>query len=142
MSRVAELEAKRAALQAAKAEAEEAQYEKDLEARIALEEEHGTIAAVKVSRFVPGQPTHAYLRTPNANEYKRFKAQIFAAQAGKKGGVTPSVATEMLAESCWLYPAEKEARDAMLEVFPGLLSPISAAAVALAQGTEEAEGKD
>ncbi len=141
MSKVAELEAKRAKLQAERAAAEEAQYEVDLEARIELEELHGIVAHVKVARFRPGQPTHAYLRTPTRDEYKRFKAQIFASSSGKKGAVSPQVASEMLATACWIYPSEKDAQDAMLDAFPGLLTPMSSAAAGLAQGEEETEGK-
>lgn len=141
MSKIAELEAKLEAKRLERAKAEEAQYELDLEARIALEEEFGTIAAVKVSRFVPGQPTRAYLRTPNGPEYKRYKAQMFAASSNKKSPVTPQQAQEMLAAACWVYPAGKEAQDAMLEAFPGLLTPLSMAAASLAEGKAEDEGK-
>ncbi len=141
MSRAEELEAKLEAKRAERAKAEEAQYEKDLEARIALEEEHGTIAAVKVSRHVAGQPTRAYLRTPTSAEYKRYKAQLFALAGGKKCALSPQGVQEQLAESCWIYPAGKEAQAAMLEAFPGLLSPLSQAATALAEGAAEEEGK-
>lgn len=142
MSRVDELEKKLADMRAARAAAEESQYEVDLTARIALEEEHGSIAAVKVSRFVAGQPTRAYLRTPNAAEYKRYKAQMFAAAKDKKTSVSPQQAQELLAQACWVYPATKETQDAMLAEFPGLLTPLSMAAAALAEGTAEDEGKD
>ncbi len=64
-----ELEKKLEASRAERAAAEETQYELDLEARIELEAEFGTIAAVKVARFVPGHPTRAYLRTPRGSEY-------------------------------------------------------------------------
>lgn len=141
MSKVAELEAKLAAKRAERDAAEEEQYEKDLEARIDLEDEHGTIAAVKVSRFVPGQPTRAFIRTPSSAEYKRYKAQMFASAGGKKGAISPEKAQEMLAEACWVYPAKKEDKDAMLESFPGLLTPMSMAAAALAEGVSEEEGK-
>jgi hypothetical protein len=141
MSKIAELEAKRAAKLAEKAKAEEAQYEKDLEARIDLEDEHGTIAAVKVSRFVLGQPTMALLRTPNKDEYKRYKAQMFNHASGKKGGLTPQAVQEQLADACWVYPAGKEAKSEMLDAFPGLLTPLSMAAAALAEGVAEEEGK-
>ncbi len=138
---VAELEAKLEEKRAARAAAEEAQYEKDLEARLVLEDEHGTIAAVKVSRFVAGQPTRAYLRTPNSSEYKRYKAQMFAVAANKKSALSPQQIQEQLAEACWVYPAAKDAKAAMLEAFPGLLTPLSMAAAALAEGTAEDEGK-
>ncbi len=141
LSRAEELEAKLAAKRAERAAAEETQYEKDLEARIALEDEHGNIAAVKVSRFTPGQPTRAYLRTPNASEYKRYKAQMFAASGSKRAALSPQQIQEQLAESCWVYPATKEEKASMLDAFPGLLTPLSMAAAALAEGTAEEEGK-
>jgi hypothetical protein len=140
VSRIDELEAKLEAKRAERAAGRETQYEKDLEARIDLEEQHGTIAAVEIARFVPGQPTRAYLRTPSVPEYKRYKAQVYA-NAQKKGAVSLQQAQELLAASCWVYPAGKEAQDAMLEAFPGLLTPLSTAASALAEGKAEEEGK-
>ncbi len=141
MSRSEELEAKLEAKRAERAKDEEAQYEKDLEARIELEDEHGTIAAVKVSRFAKGQPTRAYLRTPSSAEYKRYKAQMFASAGNKKAALSPLQVQEQLAEACWVYPAGREAQAAMLEAFPGLLTPLSMAAAALAEGAAEEEGK-
>lgn len=144
MSKVEELEAKLAARRAARAKAEEAQYEKDLEARIELEDEHGSIASVSVARFVDGHPTMALVRTPSSGEYKRYKAQMFrAAHDGKKGApVGQAAAQELLARACWVWPASEEARDAMAEAFPGILTPISQAAAALAEGKAEDTGKD
>ena len=140
-SKVQELEEKLQAKRDERAKAEEAQYEKDLEARIDLEEEHGTIAHVKVARFSPGQPTHAYLRTPSAVEYKRYKAMMFAANGQKNKSKAQQDAQEQLARACWVYPAP-DAQEAMLEKFPGLLTPLSMAAAALAEGAAESEGKD
>ena len=140
MSRVEALEAKLAENRAARAKAEEAQYEIDLAARIDLEEEHGTIAAVKVSRFMPGQPTQAYLKTPTGPQYKRYKDQIHRA-VDKKNIASQQDAAELLAKSCWVYPASDEAKAAMLEAFPGLLTPLSMAAASLAEGKAEDEGK-
>lgn len=143
MSKVEELEQKLADRRAARAKAEESQYEKDLEARIELEDEHGSIASVSVARFVPGHPTCALLRTPSVAEYRRYKAQMFRAAAEKKGAaVGQQAAQELLANACWVYPKTEEERAAMLEAFPGLLTPISMAAAALAEGKTEETGKD
>ena len=142
LSKVEQLEAKLETMRAEKARAEEAQYEIDLEARIALESEHDAIAGVKVAKFISGQPTRAYLRTPTGAEYKRYKAQMFAAGTEKKGAVTPAKAQEMLAQACWVYPAPGDAQAAMLEAFPGLLSQLFLAAAALSEGKMEIEGKD
>jgi hypothetical protein len=139
-SRIEELEERLAQNRAARSKAEEAQYAVDLEARISLEEQHGTIAAVKVSRFSPGHPTQAYLRTPTGAQYKRYKDQIHRA-VDKKNIHAQQEASELLARSCWVYPASDEAKAAMLDAFPGLLTPLSMAAAALAEGKAEDEGK-
>jgi hypothetical protein len=141
MNKIEELEAKLEERRLARAKAEEAQYEKDLEARIELEGVHGTIAAVKVSRFVHGIPTRAYVRMPTASEYKRYKDLIFRAAADKGAKTSAQRAQEDLARSCWVYPSGEE-QAAMLEAIPGLLTPISMASLALAEGKNEETGKD
>lgn len=140
-TRLEQLEKLRADRLAEKAKAQEAQYLVDLEARIALEEEYGTVACVEVTRFVPGQPTRAFIRTPKASEYKRYKAHVFASAQKKKNSMSLEEAQEQLATACWIYPP-KEAQSAMLDAFPGLLTPLGAAASALAEGKTEEEGKD
>jgi hypothetical protein len=142
MSKVEALEAKLAESRAKRAEAEEAQYEEDLGALLELEEEHGAVASVKVSRFVAGQPTRAFLRTPNAAEYKRYKDLIFRAQMDKNAKTSAVSAQEQLAKSCWIYPSGDEAQASMLAAFPGLLSSIGLAATSLAEGKAEEVGKD
>lgn len=137
-----ELEAKIAAKREERAKAEETQYEADLEARLALEDEHESISAVKVPRFVKGHPTRAYVRTPTAPEYKRYKAQVYKKVHEKSAGANALEAQELLARSCWIYPADAEERASMLEAFPGILTPISMAAVSLAEGKAVDEGKD
>jgi hypothetical protein len=133
---------------AARAAAREEQEANDLEARIRLEEEHGPLAAVSASRFEPGQPTMAFVRKPTVPEYKRYKTQVYGAahEKGKRNTIgNPTLsreAQELLAKSCWVYPETEEARDAMLATYPGILSPLSQAATALAEGATEDEGKD
>lgn len=142
-SKIEELEQKLEERRAARERAETEQYERDLEARIELEDEHGTIAAVTVARFVKGQPTRAYLRTPTSAEYKRYKDLIFRAANDRKGAaIATKNAQEQLARACWVYPTTEEAQDAMLEAFPGLLTPLGMAAAALAEGKAEDAGKD
>lgn len=143
MTRAEQLEQKLEERRVARAKAEETQYEADLEARLDLEDEHGTIAAVAVTRHVPGQPTRAYLRTPSSAEYKRYKDQIFRAANDRKGAaIATKNAQELLARACWVYPKTEEAQDAMLAAFPGLLTPLGMAAAALAEGKTEDAGKD
>lgn len=146
MSRIQELEEQIARNAAVRAQAEEKQYEADLEARIALEAEHGPLATVKPARFVAGFPTRAYARIPTASEYKRYKDQIHRA-VGKKDVAAQQAAAEQLARSCWLYPPPgdrglSDEQQAMLDRFPGILTSISIAALALAEGKADDEGKD
>lgn len=137
MSKAEEREARRAAREKAEAE----QREKDLDARDELEDEHGAIASVRVARFIPGQPTCAHLRMPTGAEYKRYKDTVFRAKA-KDNTKAISDAQEVLAQACWVYPREKKDREAMLEAFSGILTPIFVAATALAEGQAEEAGKD
>ena len=123
----------------ARASAEKVQRLKDLQARVELEDEHGELAAVSVAKFRDGQPTMALIRTPSVPEYKRYKDKIFHAKQNAKA---LKAASEELAAQCWVYPKSQEERDAMIEAFPGLLTPISLAATALAEGVTEAVGKD
>ncbi len=138
--KIAELEAKLEKRKSDSAKAERTQYAIDLEARLALEEEHGAIAGVKVPRFKVGIPTSAFLRTPTGVEYKRYIDMIGKA-VDKKNMVSVRAASELLAKACWVYPSTDEAKAAMVEAFPGLLTPLSAAAAALAEGKGEEEGK-
>lgn len=148
MSDTKDLEQKLQDRREARAKREEAQYNVDLEARIDLEDEHGQLTAVRVSRFVDGQPTLALVRTPTASEYKRFKDLVHRAVGMKNETTKKSEAIDQIARSCWVYPAPKaadgepsDAQNEMLETFPGLLTPIANVAIALAEGKSEDEGK-
>ncbi len=125
----------------ARAAAEAAQYEKDLEARIRLEDDLGTLAAVKVVRHVPGQPMQAFVKTPSPSQYKRYKDLVQRSGDDKNGAAKRSDAIDQLARAAWVYPAAEEDREKMLEAFPGILTPIFVAAVRLAEGKSEDEGK-
>ena len=148
MSNTEDLEKKLQDRRDARASREEAQYEVDLEARIELEDEHGQLTAVKVSRFVDGQPTIALVRTPTSSEYKRFKDLVHRAVGMKNETTKKTEAIDQIAKSCWVYPAPRandgepsDAQAEMLESFPGLLTPIANVAIALAEGKSEDEGK-
>lgn len=138
--RIAELEAKRAARLEALAAEETSQHIRDLEAREELEDVHGPTAAVKVSKFVKGFPTRAFVKTPTSAQYKRYLAQVGKA-VEKKNTAAQREAHDLLALSCWVYPIEQKDREAMLEAFPGLLTTLGAAATVLAEGRQEEEGK-
>jgi predicted RNase H-like nuclease len=141
MSRVEELLKARDKQLADRAAAKEAQFEKDLEARIELEAEFGQVVAIDMPRFVPGQPTQAFVRTPDQSQYKRYKSQVYAAAQKKPGAISVQEAQELLAKACWCYPKTQAERDEMLDAFPGLLTPLSTAAAFLAEGKSEDEGK-
>lgn len=138
--KIQQLEEKRELLKNERAKLEKAQYAVDLEARIELEEEYESIAGVKVVKFVRGQPTHAFVRSPKPGEYKRYKDLVFRTQQ-KQDSKGTKEAQEQLATSCWVYPKTKEEREKMLEEFPGILTPIALAAINLAEGRAEEEGK-
>jgi len=138
--KIAEIEARREARLADLANKEAEQRALDLEAREALEAEHGTTAEVKVTRYAPGFPTAAFVKTPEPVHYKRYVDMIGRA-VEKKSAKDQRAASELLARACWVYPADDEARNAMLEKFPGLLTPISLAAAKLGEGAEAEEGK-
>ena len=135
-----ELERKLAEKKAKRDEQEDEQLEIDLEARLSLTDDHATIAAVKVSRFVVGQPTFALIRMPQAAEYKRYKDLTHRGVHAKNVKQVQD-AGDQLGRDCWIYPESDEAKAAMLEEFPGLITPLSMAAAALAEGRSEDEGK-
>ena len=139
-AKIEEIEKRRAARREASAAARDEQHATDLEAIDKLEEEHGdgVLARLNVDRFVPGQPTFIVMRTPTRAAYKRFQDQYAAATKGK-GKVLD--AHENLARTCWVYPADKAAQDAMLEVLPGIGHAISVHAQQLVEAQASDEGK-
>jgi len=138
-SKIAEIEARRNARKAALSSDREEQFAKDLEALDALEVEHGdgVVARLDVDHFVKGHPTFVVVRAPTGIQYKRFADMVTRAgeQATKR-----REATDMLAQSCWLYPDEAQRKE-MLEHFPGLLPAISLRAMQLAEAKAADEGK-
>lgn len=139
-SKIEEIQKRRAERRQQHTEAEAEQFEKDLEALEKLELEHDSIVGVKV-RFVPGQPTRAFLRAPTSAEYRRYRDLVGKA-AVKKNVTGQTEAQDQLAKACWVYPTEPKDREAMLEEFPGLLASIVIEAAKLAEGKAEEEGKD
>jgi len=138
-----EIEARRAARKAELASARAEQEVADLEAFDALEVEHGdgAVASLSVERYVKGQPTMIVVRAPSAAQYKRFVDQV--GKAVEKNNMSARRgAQDLLAESCWVYPASPEARKAMLAEFPGLLVSIAVKASQLVEAKAVEEGKD
>jgi len=116
---VEEIEAKRAARKATAAKAREEQYEKDLAALDALEEEFGdgSVAALEVTGYVAGLPTLMVVKSPGKTGlYKRYSDMV-----RRSGGKAEKVgeAQDMLGTACIAYP-DAEVRKAMFEAFPGM----------------------
>lgn len=130
----------------AREKAREEQLLKDLQAKEALEEEHPALATVNVARHIPGQPTMAIVKTPNSAQYKRFRDMVSKA-AQTENAKAKLDAVEMLAQSCWVYPAPapgglvSDEQKAMVANFPGILVALGGAAAALAEGSAVEEGK-
>lgn len=136
------IEAKRAARQGDLSAAREEQYVTDLEALDALECEHGdsSVMRLDVERYVKGQPTFVVLKTPSPAVYKRF-GDMCARAAKTNDAPARRAAENMFGESCWVYPATKEAQASMLEHFPGLVLSIAIAAAKLVEARESETGK-
>lgn len=138
---IEQLEERRAERKKVHADAEAEQFATDLAALDALEIEHGdgTIGAVKV-QFKKGHPTRAFFKTPTKMQYDRYRKQIQKA-VEKKNLSAQYEAQELLAKSCWIYPVEQEAKDEMIDSFPGLYASMAIGAASLAEGRNEEEGK-
>ena len=142
MSKVEEIEARRAARKAESSKARDAQYEKDLEAFEALEIEHGDgcVARLSVRGFVPGLPTFAVVKSPGGTSfYKRYTDMVRRAQ---KNTQAIGAAQDMLADSCLVYPADEATRAAMFDAFPGLRITAAIRALKFVELEEEEEKKD
>lgn len=139
MATVEEIEARRAARKAQTEQAKAEQYAKDLEAIDALEVESGEeIATLTVNGYKAGLPVLVGVKAPSALQYKRFADQI---RNAKENLNKRAQAQDLLAESCWVYPSDKDARKAMLEAFPGVLVSIAVEVAKLAELRSAEEGK-
>jgi len=140
--RIEAVEKRRAERKVELAKEREAQEATDLEAIDALEMEHGAggVARLDLERFAKGLPTCVALRTPDPAQYKRFVDQVGKAVEKNNQGARRD-AQDLFAKSCWAYPAEQEARDRMLEQFPGLLVSIAIRAAQLVEAKAAEEGK-
>lgn len=140
MPDVTEIEARRAERKAAAAKAREEQYAKDLEAIDAMEVETGEdISTLNVKNHKPGLPTLVGVKPPSEAYYKRFAQMIRKAGQNLEARAH---AQDLLAESCWVYPAEADTRKAMREAFPGVLVSIAVKAAELAELKGEDEKND
>lgn len=154
--RIAELHERRQANLDAHKAAHQAQYLEDLEALVALEEEHGVERLLKVEirgwKADSGAVTMVIAKRPRKSDalLKRFIDMSRRSKKGEKlddGEVDK--AGELLANSCIVYPAVPKkgdpspdpAYDATIELAPGLLLTVAGALVTAAMGKAEEEGK-
>ncbi len=138
--RIDAVNARRAAKAEAETKAREEQFATDLEAIEALEEKLGQRVSYssQVRAFVPGTPVVVGVRAPDPSEYKRLVSMI--AKNGNHGDAKVAAVIQ-LAEVCWVYPADKPTRDAMVEANAGLLASVGNFANTLAEVELKEEGK-
>jgi hypothetical protein len=125
----------RAERKAKLAEQAAAQKAIDLEAIDALEVEHGdsNIAVVEVP-YTPGLPVLAAAKVPPEAYLKRYRARL------KEDVKNAPEAAEEVADACCVYP-DPEVRKALFAARGGLRVQLGGAAIKLATGREESEGK-
>jgi hypothetical protein len=117
-------------------EAEETQYELDMEQINDLELTHGdsNIAVVRVP-YTEGLPVCIAVRTPKPNEIKRWRAMYKG-----KSTEADTQALEDLARVCCVYP-DKNTLLQVLEARPAMLINMADAAVSLSTSSRALEGK-
>lgn len=139
---VADLEAVRAERAKAAEDRANAQRVVDMTAVLDLEERHGA-SGVKVIRLpvAAGLPTLIVARRAQPAEHKRYRAQQALDKKGRVDMGAINTAAEMVADLVVVYPdAETYAR--VRETFPGVHAQAGLAAIKLAEGREDDEGKD
>ncbi len=139
--RVAAIEARKAARTAVADAAREEQYATDRERIADLEDQLGIEIHIskQVRQHVPGCPVVVGVRAPGEGEYKRFFSQINKSNGNGDAKVS---ALKMLAEVCWVYPADPEQRKALLSANSALLASVGNFANKLAEVEIADEGKE
>lgn len=140
--RIAALEARRTAMQAAEAEARAEQQAADLESLVELESLHGfgRIIRVDLSSWRAGSATMVAARIPLGSEavYRRFEQTV--ARAKKDSGDALAAGT-LLATACLVYPADKDLLAATIDAAPGILQHVALQIVTAVQGAAEEQKK-
>jgi len=140
MTKLEEIEARRAERKAALDDQRKAQLAEDLEALDALEVEHGDANVARVNvPYTPGLPTFVVVRAPKAAEFKRYKERIKSRRDGTPGD--PVFAADELGECTRVYP-DKETFSKMLEARPGLTTPMGVASSNMGTGRADESGKE
>lgn len=140
-TKVEELEQRREERREALRQKRDEQLVKDLEAAEKLEEEHGFVAGVSVTRFVEGHAARAFVKAPEPAQYKRYRDNV-GKGVQKENAKHVREAQDELANACWVYPLTPEERNAMAEEHAGIRTQIALAAIRLAEGRQVEEGKD
>lgn len=141
VTKLEEIENRRAARKEQLQARYDAQYVIDLEVLDGLEVEHGDLNISRVNlelkRYVPELPTMVICRTPSAIEMKRYTDRL----KERKGQAADaqSAACE-LGATCRLYPAG-EVYEQLEAARPGIRVQVGVEAANLAVGSTEAEAK-
>lgn len=135
-SKIAEIEARRAARKVATAKARAEQYALDLVEVDKLELEHGDdrVRVLTAPSFVTGLPTLAVVKTPDGPVFNRFRQMV--RKAGQKTEAI-GAAKDLLAASCVAYP-DADLYGRMKESWPSIHDNVGIAAIELG----EMGGKD
>ena len=146
-TRLAAIEAKRAARKATQDEARQEQLCTDLEALDALEIEHGDekVRRVDLKSYVPVSPdgtklpTFVVVRMPSRIEFKRFQDMAKTTKDGKQGDGLKAI--DLLASACIVYP-DAATYEKLREEVPGVhvSAGTEAARMAAAEAEEEKKG--
>ena len=140
MSRLDEIEARRAARKAELQAQADVQRAEDLEALDGLEQEHGDTSVCYVDvPYTPGLPTLAVARVPQPAELKRYRQTLKVKADDVDVNAATDAAAQLGAVVC-VYP-EKEVFAKMCAARPDLKSQLGSRAVKLAQGRAADEGK-
>ena len=137
---LARVERLRAERKAAAQKAHDAQLAVDLEAIDLLEAEHGdsNVGVIRVGHTA-GLPAAVACRCPKPVELKRFRALVTPKNdRDRPDNVAPA---EQLGRVCLIYP-DAETFAKLCDARPGLQAQLGKAAIELAVGAEEREGKD
>lgn len=135
MSKLEEIQERRAARKAALKEKEDAQLVIDLEAIDALEQDlgDGNVETVR-ARYVEGLPVLVAVKTPSKTRLKVYKDRLREAKPN------PTKAAEEIGLACLVYP-DKETFASLDEARPGMSTEVGLAALKLATSREAAEGE-
>ena len=114
----------------------DAQFLEDLEFIDALEIEHGTsnVSVIRVPFDAHGVPVSVVVRTPKPAEVSRYRDRLKAEKADT------AKAAEEIGAVCRVYP-DRDVFDKIADKRPGVKAQCGVAALALAVGTAESEGK-